>query len=121
MPSKAARPCSHPRCLELVTEGSRCPAHAKQAWAERNARPEIREDKRFYDSALWKKVRASKLRQDPWCEQCKSEGRATPAEMVDHRVRLRDGGARVAPDNLTSMCHACHNAKRSRESREAIR
>jgi 5-methylcytosine-specific restriction protein A len=117
-PSKPPHPCAHPGCGELVTTGSRCQAHAKVEWKARNARPEIREDKKFYDSALWRKTRLAVLKREPWCRECKRLGIATLATVVDHIIPLRMVGPKVSPDNLQPLCAACHNVKRSEESRQ---
>jgi 5-methylcytosine-specific restriction protein A len=116
MPRKASRPCAHPRCPELVTEGSRCPAHDKAAWQARNERPEIREDKRFYDSARWQQLRAFVLREEPWCRECRRNNRVSPATVVDHIQRIRDGGSRTNLTNLQPLCDRCHDKKRGKES-----
>jgi 5-methylcytosine-specific restriction protein A len=121
-PMKAQRPCSHPGCPELISFGSRCEAHRRQSQslqtARRMERPELKRDKAFYDSALWRRVRMEVLRQEPWCRACKAAGRATLADMVDHIVRIQDNGERLARANLQALCSVCHNAKRGRESRD---
>lgn len=121
MPTKPPRPCSHPGCPELVTTSSRCQAHTRdehkrktrvRMQSERN-----REDKRFYDSAIWLKLRAFVLRTEPWCRECKSQRRMALAEVVDHITPISAGGARTNLENLQPLCHACHNRKRWRESK----
>lgn len=123
MPRKPARPCSHPGCPELVTDGSRCPAHRKaeqrRETKERMQSSRVREDKSFYDSSLWRGVRASILRKEPWCRECRRNERRALADMVDHIVPISQGGARVNESNLQPLCNACHARKRQRESVEA--
>lgn len=116
-PSRAPHPCGQPGCSELVTNGARCPQHTKEAWDERNARPEIREDKRFYDSALWRKLRLHVLKHEPYCRECASRGEVGLAVVVDHIRPLRSGGSRTSLSNLQPLCQKDHNAKRSKESR----
>jgi 5-methylcytosine-specific restriction enzyme A len=117
VPSKALRPCLTPGCTGYAGARGHCEKHTKARWAERNARPEIARDKKFYDSALWKRAREDVLRHEPWCRECVKTGRATLANVVDHIVRLRDGGDRLDRANLAPLCAVCHNEKRSRESR----
>ncbi len=123
MPTKPPRPCSHPGCPELVTDGSRCTAHRKQEQSRetkvRMQSSRVKEDKAFYDSMLWRRVRESILRKEPWCRECRREGRRALADMVDHVTPIRMGGARVSESNLQPMCTTCHSRKRQRESLEA--
>lgn len=123
MPSKPPRPCSHPGCPELVNDGARCPAHRKEEQKretrERMLDERVREDKRFYDSALWKRVRASILRKEPWCRECRREGRMGLADMVDHVTPIRLGGAKLAPSNLQPLCERHHQVKRGQEAHVA--
>lgn len=65
---------------------------------------------RLYDRRRWHRLRRQKLAADPLCEYCPS-GQLTPATAVDHRLRIRDGGAPWAWDNLVSTCQACHSRK----------
>lgn len=115
MPNKPRRPCRRAGCPALVT-GDRgfCEQHSAADWREQDRRKrETRpEDKRFYDSALWRAAREQQLRASPFCKEC---GRM--AEMVDHVVPLRHGGEPTNPSNLASLCHRCHNVKRAHERR----
>lgn len=121
MPRKPARPCSHPGCPELVTTGSRCEGHRKAqfkqktAAAMRDARK--REDKSFYDSALWRNVRVAVVMKEPWCRECARYKRASLAAVVDHIVPLSMGGPKLDTSNLQPLCHPCHNRKRRQEMR----
>jgi 5-methylcytosine-specific restriction protein A len=120
MPTKAPRACVHGGCAGYATTGNYCDLHRKALWAERNARPEIRDDKRFYDSAIWQSKRKAVLRLEPWCRECRRNGRVTPATMVDHIQGIRSGGARLSDSNLQPLCDACHAVKRSDESRGKV-
>ena len=117
MPMKPQTACVSPGCSATTAKGQYCDAHRKANWTARNARPEIREDKRFYDSREWKLTRERLLRSEPWCRECRRQGRVTPAEMVDHITPIRNGGSRTWLSNLQPLCHTCHNVKRSSESR----
>jgi len=120
MPTKPPRPCSHPGCPELVTDGARCQKHQREEFRRKTAvamqDTSKQDDKRFYDSALWKRVRAQVLREDPYCRECRRNKRIVLADVVDHIDRIQAGGSRLAASNLQPLCHPCHNAKRAREA-----
>ena len=58
--------------------------------------------RRGYD-ATWRKVRRLHLARYPACTFCPH-----PATIVDHIKPLNDGGERLDPDNLRSVCRNCH-------------
>jgi 5-methylcytosine-specific restriction protein A len=62
--------------------------------------------KRGYD-AVWKKARLVILMRDTVCQICKRE----PSTQVDHKIPLREGGARLDPLNLQGLCGSCHSRK----------
>lgn len=72
-------------------------------------------DKR-YNSARWKRLRLLVLRDSPLCANCHANHRIEPAKVVDHIVRVRDGGEFWDIDNLQTLCQRCHNSKSGRES-----
>ena len=115
MPRRPAHPCSHPGCGVLVDGGdSRCPAHRRQANRERD-------DRRGSSTARgygfdWQRLRRRKLQVDPLCEDCRSRGRATLAEEVDHIIRITERpDLRLDWANLRSLCQKCHAAKSAAE------
>ncbi|WP_130425120.1 HNH endonuclease [Edaphobacter modestus] len=64
---------------------------------------------RGYDSA-WKRIKAEALKRDRYlCQLCVQDGRATPAQDVDHVEPIR-----MAP-NLQSLCCACHRVKTAQD------
>jgi 5-methylcytosine-specific restriction protein A len=65
----------------------------------------------FYNSAVWKHLRAQKLAANPLCEACLRLGRVTGASDVDHIRAINNGGHPTAWANLQSLCHECHSAK----------
>lgn len=114
MPFKQKRPCSHPGCPELVTDGRYCPTHEQQ---HRRA-----DDERRGSSAArgygkrWRLLRARYLAQHPNCAECDRQGKLTPAEVVDHITPHRgDQNLLYDPDNLQSLCKRCHDEKTARE------
>ncbi len=66
-----------------------------------------------YSTAAWQRLRRLKLAQTPICELC-PPGYVTPADTVDHRLAISEGGDPWAWDNLTSCCAKCHSMKTAR-------
>jgi len=111
------RPCARPGCGNLVERGY-CTVHRKaEDAADRRGRGTA--SQRGYD-ARWGKVRALHLGREPLCRMCRAEGRVTPAQMVDHILPLRQGGARLREDNLQSLCNSCHNRKTAEDQRRGL-
>jgi 5-methylcytosine-specific restriction enzyme A len=121
MPGPITRPCAHPGCPKLITEGSYCPEHRKARKRtqkrEQRARPGF--DDSFYGSANWKKIRRMVLARQPLCADPygvhEAEGRAVPATEVDHIVPIAAGGPPRSLDNLQSLCKRCHSQKTAGE------
>ena len=70
-----------------------------------------RTNQSFYSSGRWTKVSKWYRKNNPLCVHCKEQGRVTPAQLVDHIVEIKDGGAEYDESNLQSLCKACHNVK----------
>ena len=118
--------CPFPGCLAIVnTPGHYCFVHrARQAEKDRKAKEHA--TKRWdahhakidyswiWQSALWKRMRASHLVRNPYCVRC-----GEPATTVDH-IEPHRGSLDLAYDvnNLQSLCARCGNIK-SREDRKA--
>ncbi len=64
---------------------------------------------RGYDSR-WTRLRAWFLAQHPLCNRC-----GDPANEVHHKHELRQGGARLDPDNLEALCKSCHSKETRRQ------
>lgn len=66
----------------------------------------------FYDSTEWERVRSFVLMRDSYlCARC-----GAPAEEVHHKIHLspsniNDPSVSLNPDNLASLCRACHFAE----------
>ncbi len=71
--------------------------------------------KKFYDSALWQRTRAAKLRRDPLCQACAYEQIVTAGEHVDHWIALAAGGHPTSDDNLVTLCVSHHSQKTAAE------
>lgn len=84
----------------------------KQAYEVRAAR---KEDKGFYGSARWRRLRQSVLARQPLCQRCAERGVVTAAEHVHHRLpRKTHPDRELDPTNLEALCLACHNAEEVR-------
>ncbi|HYD92395.1 MAG TPA: HNH endonuclease signature motif containing protein [Flavobacterium sp.] len=71
----------------------------------------------FYDSPAWRKIRAYKLKLNPFCEYCQDNGRlGVIAKIVDHYLpRALWPGLSFTLTNLRSCCDTCHQRKRAIE------
>ena len=65
---------------------------------------------RGYTNA-WYRLRAWHIARHPLCAHCEARGVVTPAQDVDHINPISNGGDNLDPDNLQSLCRACHNIK----------
>jgi 5-methylcytosine-specific restriction protein A len=79
--------------------------HRNPGPKRKEAPRELTTAERGYD-ATWQKLRRWKLATDPFCAKC-----GTSANQVDHIKPINDGGARLDPLNLQSLCISCHSKK----------
>ncbi|WP_438455415.1 HNH endonuclease [Vreelandella venusta] len=117
MPARTPTPCRDKLCRRTTRNAhGYCDEHADQAkaWSRgragsgRGGRP-------------WRRLRAKILERDRYlcrCDECKAEGRVTPANEVEHRVPRFEGGT-DAPSNLYAINGDCHKRKTQRESLRA--
>lgn len=103
MPRFPQRPCRHPGCPNL-SDGVYCEEH-RALYAREGA------TQRGYDGR-WRKARARFLRAHPLCDECRKEGRLTPATVVDHIVPHR-GNQQLFWDeaNWQPLCKHHHDKK----------
>lgn len=114
MPSAIKRPCTHPGCNELTTEG-RCARHKKQEQQTYDRYQRDPEAKRFYNSGHWKALSsACKQRAKGLCEACFAIGALTAGNQADHIVP-RSRGGKDELDNLQWLCIDCHARKSAAE------
>jgi 5-methylcytosine-specific restriction protein A len=115
MPIAPKRPCPAPGCRALVDRGY-CDQHRRdQHRAYHQASPKHKENNRFYASAQWIRVRDAHRALEPLCRECRSVGKLTQVEIVDHIIPREDGGAPFDHANLQSLCRTHHNAKTRRD------
>jgi predicted nucleic-acid-binding Zn-ribbon protein len=65
-----------------------CPKCKKSSYKVYNKIFRDKSVQKFYDSALWKKIRSIKLRQEPLCIKC-----GNVATLVDHIQEFKGEGA----------------------------
>lgn len=117
MASKPLRPCRHPGCGALVTDGY-CDAHRPKPISDRSE--DAKRWHRFYLTDVWTKdLRPAQLLREPWCEECARMGLRVRATDVDHR-RDHKGNWAIFTDqsNLRSLCHSCHSRKTAQDLRK---
>ena len=68
-------------------------------------------DTSFYRKSPWRKLRKVVLNKNPLCVICLEEGIVTQADVVDHIVPIKQGGAKLDETNLQGLCHKHHNKK----------
>lgn len=74
--------------------------------------PGRQEDRNFYSSTRWVKLREAFLQRHPCCSDCLREGRSVAAWHV-HHIKPRKTHPELAfdPTNFEPLCLPCHNAK----------
>lgn len=110
--------CTAPGCKAIVEGGDyRCPQHALPTYTpKRHYEHHYHQGKAIYKSSWWLRLRAAQLAKEPHCRMCAVNGIITPANTVDHIVEISQGGKFDDPDNLQSLCQACHNVKTAKEA-----
>lgn len=68
-----------------------------------------------YNGRPWRNLRKAYLAKNPLCCMCETEDKVTVATVVDHKIRVKDGGAGYDEDNLQSLCKPHHDSKSGRE------
>ncbi|MET3846863.1 5-methylcytosine-specific restriction protein A [Paenibacillus sp. OAE614] len=115
MPTKPKRPCVHPGCRELTTDGNRCPVHKKEQrqYEDRNRETATQ---RGYDSK-WRSARAGYLKKHPLCAHCMNEGQLTEATVVDHIIPHKGDKALFwdSENNWQPLCKRHHDIKTATE------
>lgn len=80
-----------------------------------NNSPKRKERMQIYNTARWRELRESKLRNNPLCEKCLEEGRTTPADDIHHIQSFMSSDDPIIrkalafdSNNLMSLCDWCH-------------
>ena len=105
MPTKPPRPCRQPGCPAL-TDSKRgyCDKHSGDRDYKQRRTDEAEQS--LYTSTRWRKLRALKLQENPFCELCLPK--IAPATIVHHKHEVKQGGDPFEWDNLQSVCASCH-------------
>lgn len=114
MAVKPLRPCRHPGCCELVSDGY-CETHKPKRTDQRSE--EAKAWRWMYATRKWREeLRPAQLLREPFCRECARRGRRTRATDVDHVVDHKGDWARFCDEgNLESLCHSCHSRKTAAE------
>lgn len=116
MPQAATHPCNKARCTNL-TVNRFCEEHTSTTWD--NYHQGKNRHERGYGNA-WEKLRRKILKRDKQlCQVCIKLGLYTPAQAVDHIIPKSNNGT-DQPNNLQSICNACHKVKTYSESKGSI-
>ena len=117
MPRSAPRPCGHPGCGVLVSDGTgRCPAHKTAMRREADQRRGSAHARGY--TGKWAVAAKMFLARHPlcMCPECGAGSlRVTQATVVDHVVPHR-GDMRLFWDtkNWQAMAKSCHDRKTAR-------
>ena len=89
-----------------------CCGHALRGKADGAEGPVAVTTYEFYHGSKWLRRREMILRRDGYrCQRCKRYGRIVQATTVHHVKHLEDRpDLAYDPENLISVCQACHNA-----------
>ena len=107
----APKPCTHPACGVLVSDGSgKCSKHAKQARETIDKRRGTAHERGY--SYAWQKAREGFLRKHPLCVAHEKKGYVVAATVVDHVIPHKgDKDLFWDRDNWQSLCKKCHDRK----------
>lgn len=115
MATAAPKPCTHPGCGALVTDGSgRCPKHQRKSWVKKPTAP-----KRITGRKL-QRLREELFQREPLCRQCLKAGIVRLASERDHITPLEEGGT-DEDANVQPLCKECHDSKSKAERARGVR
>lgn len=125
MPKK---PCARPGCFRLVEIGSvYCEAHAVQDKRDRDRPADAKRAdqpyRKWYKRKAWSGQggrRARQLAAEPLCRMCPPESRQI-ATIADHMIPHCGDHALFWFGELQSLCKSCHDIKKQRLERRALR
>ena len=69
-----------------------------------------KEQKAFYSTAQWRRMRIAYLSENPYCVFCERNDETKLADTVDHVIPISvNWDLRFDWDNLRSLCKECHD------------
>jgi 5-methylcytosine-specific restriction enzyme A len=113
MPGRIPKACRVRGCPATTTDpDGYCDAHKGESW-NRYTAGKSRQQRGY--GTEWDKLRPLILKRDKYqCQECRRNGRYVPANNVDHVIPKAQGGT-DNPDNLQTLCDACHASKTAKE------
>ena len=60
-------------------------------------------------------IRKDVLSKEPFCRECRKQGKLHRAYEVDHIIPLHKGGDATDLSNLAPLCAECHKTKTARD------
>ena len=95
----------------------KAPTQKRKPWQEERVVHQRKADNsKFYNSRTWRNFRKIELELNPLCVKCEAKGIVEPARVLDHIVRIEDGGAELTKENTQSLCKKCHDSKSGKEA-----
>ena len=112
--------CTHPQCKAVIPyDGdARCEKHTAPKAIKQRLDHHYIDGRYIYHTKQWRRIRAVKIKLNPYCQHCARHKRATPAAMVDHIVPIEHGGDPFNIDNTQSLCNRCHAIKTAEDNRK---
>lgn len=76
----------------------------------------------WYRTPLWRQLRASQIKRQPWCERHLREKRGLVKATIAHHKRAHRGNWElfIDPTNLESVCDDCHGGAIQREEARGL-
>lgn len=74
------------------------------------------DNSKIYNGRRWRNFRKQVLQDEPLCRKCNDKGLVVEAKVLDHIIRIEDGGAVYSKENTQPLCSKCHNSKSGKEA-----
>ena len=101
---------------------AKMPTHKARPWNVQQSKHSGRtnDNQKVYNAARWRSTSKACRLDNPLCEVMQAAGRALPADVTDHIIRIEEGGAKYDRRNLMTMSHKMHNKKSGKERHKSI-
>ena len=105
--------------MPATFKGNRQTKQERGRLADRR-RDERREDRGWYDLAIWRKrIRPQQLAREPLCQRCLPRGLIVAASVVNHMGGHGGEWTRFINGPFESLCAPCHDGEVQREESAA--